>query len=233
MNNGLEIQLKDITQKIIEKKLQKKKNILELGNLLIEAKEHLLHGQWSKWLEEEVDFSQSTANKFMKCAKEFLNSESVRNLGSNKLFQLLSVSKDKRDEFINGVHEIKGQEKTIYDMSTRELQQVIKNEKQVNIKLKENKSFSNVSNDEIVDDEQRLEQVILERQKLEEQLKLKQQQAKEIKENILMNKKSLNLAVEFEEVIEDGLFGKKILSYNIYLVRDKLKELLLEKSICV
>lgn len=229
MNNELEIRLNYITQKIIEKKLQMEISILELGNLLIEAKEQLPHGQWSKWLEEEVDFSQSTANKFMKCAKEFSNSESVRNLGSNKLFQLLSVPKGNREEFINRTHEINGQEKTVYDMSARELKQVIRNEKQVNVSLKEEES-PNIASDEMLDDEQRLEQVISERRTLEEQLKLKQQEAKEIKERILMNKKSLNLDVEFEEVVEDEILGTKALYYNIYLVRNRsAQELVLKR----
>lgn len=125
MNNQLEMQMKTITQKIMEKKVQMERNILEIGILLIEAKEQLSHGQWSKWLAEEADFSQSTANKFMKCAKEFSNSESVRNLGRNKLFKLLSIPKDKREEFIKTTHQINGQEKTIHEMSTRELQQIV------------------------------------------------------------------------------------------------------------
>lgn len=224
MNNELKMQISDITQKIIENKVQMERNILEIGNLLIEAKKQLPHGEWSKWLEEAVDFCQSTANRFMKCAKEFSNSESVHNLGSNKIFKLLSIPKDERDEFINVTHKINGKEKTVYDMSTRELQDVIKAKKQ-------SSKTPNVSVDEIIiDDEQRLEQVILERQELEEQLKSKQQQAKEIKEKILMNKKALNLEVEFVEVLEDSIIGGKTLYYDIYLVSNlEVKEIVLEK----
>ncbi|WP_396391509.1 DUF3102 domain-containing protein [Desulfosporosinus shakirovi] len=38
---------------------------------LTEAKALLKYGEWGKWLEESVDFSQSRANKLMRIFKEY------------------------------------------------------------------------------------------------------------------------------------------------------------------
>ena len=39
---------------------------VEIGKLLVEAKAALQHGEWGKWLEDNVDYSVSTANNLMK-----------------------------------------------------------------------------------------------------------------------------------------------------------------------
>ncbi|MBQ7332915.1 MAG: DUF3102 domain-containing protein, partial [Clostridia bacterium] len=39
---------------------------IEIGKLLVEAKNTVAHGEWGKWLETNVDYSQSTANNLMK-----------------------------------------------------------------------------------------------------------------------------------------------------------------------
>lgn len=44
---------------------------IEIGKRLVEAKSLLEHGQWMKWLEEKVDYSQSTANNLMKLYQEY------------------------------------------------------------------------------------------------------------------------------------------------------------------
>nr|WP_282432372.1 DUF3102 domain-containing protein [Dehalobacter sp. 12DCB1] len=44
---------------------------VEIGRRLTEAKSLLKFGEWGKWLEESVDFSQSRANKLMRIFKEY------------------------------------------------------------------------------------------------------------------------------------------------------------------
>ena len=44
---------------------------IEIGRRLKEAKAMLDHGQWGPWLREEVDFSQSSANNFMRIFEEY------------------------------------------------------------------------------------------------------------------------------------------------------------------
>ena len=43
---------------------------IEIGKRLCEAKEMVPHGEWAAWLEKNVDFSQSSANNFMKIYTE-------------------------------------------------------------------------------------------------------------------------------------------------------------------
>lgn len=107
-------------------KQQTASGIIEIGKRLIEAKKQLSHGEWGKWLEDKVDFSSRTAQKFMKCAEEFSNTSPVANLGQSKLFALLSVPSEEREEFINEPHQINGEEKTVFEMTKRELEQTIK-----------------------------------------------------------------------------------------------------------
>lgn len=54
----------------------------------------------NKWLEERVEFSQSTATRFMNVANEFGNSSTLKNLNQSKLFALLEVPKEERQDFI-------------------------------------------------------------------------------------------------------------------------------------
>jgi Protein of unknown function (DUF3102). len=129
--------LETIEGEILFYKQQTAIGIMEIGKRLIEAKAQMKHGEWGVWLEEKVEFTQSTANKFMKCASEFSNSESVRNLGSKKLFLLLSLPLDEREEFISAHHEVNGETKTVEDMTTRELQQAIKEKKEAEKKAQE------------------------------------------------------------------------------------------------
>ena len=44
---------------------------VEIGRRLCEAKELLHHGEWGKWLEEKVEYSQSTAGNLMRIYREY------------------------------------------------------------------------------------------------------------------------------------------------------------------
>lgn len=72
--------LEQLTAEILVFKQQTAVNIIEIGRRLIQVKEILPHGEWGKWLEERVEFSQWTANKFMRAANEFSNCGAFNNL---------------------------------------------------------------------------------------------------------------------------------------------------------
>ena len=40
-------------------------NIVEIGQLLIKAKNRVPHGEWGNWLEDNIDFTIRTADRFM------------------------------------------------------------------------------------------------------------------------------------------------------------------------
>ena len=115
-----------ITSEIWLYKRQLGESILEIGQRLIEAKSRLPHGEWLPWLSEKVDFSEATAQRFMKVARGYSNPALVTDLGLSKAMKLLELPDSDRYEFIGETHSINGSEKTVFDMSKRELEQAIK-----------------------------------------------------------------------------------------------------------
>ncbi|GCD13179.1 DUF3102 domain-containing protein [Clostridium tagluense] len=115
-----------LTTEILILKQQTAQNIIEIGKRLVAVKESLPHGQWGKWLAEKVDFSNVTASRFMRVANEFSNISALKDLGSSKIFALLDVPEEQREEFVSAPHEVNGEIKTVDEMTTRELQKTIK-----------------------------------------------------------------------------------------------------------
>ena len=101
---------------------------IEIGRRLKEAKSLLEHGEWGEWLENEVDFSRSTANNFMKIFEEYgakqvslfgdANSQTLGNLPYTHALKLLAVPAEEREEFVEEHH--------VEDLSSRELDRLIK-----------------------------------------------------------------------------------------------------------
>lgn len=104
-------------------------NLIEIGRLLVEAKSMVPHGEWGKYLEEKVNYSQSTANNFMKLYQEygddqesffgsFANSQAFGNLTYTQALALLALPAEERQEF--------AENNDVADMSTRQLEQAIR-----------------------------------------------------------------------------------------------------------
>lgn len=113
-------------------------NSIEIGKRLVEAKEVVPHGEWGIWLEQSVNYSQSTANNLMKIYEEYgneqdslfgsaSNSDEIANLPYTKALALLGLPNYEREEFI--------EKNDVEDMSTRELQKAIKEKKELEEKL--------------------------------------------------------------------------------------------------
>lgn len=115
-----------ITAEIWAYKQQAGYAILEIGRRLNEAKEQLTHGEWLPWLKEKVEFSEVTAQRFMRLAREYTNPSTVTDLGASKALTLLALPASERDEFLTEKHTVKGEEKTAFEMSNTELAAVIK-----------------------------------------------------------------------------------------------------------
>lgn len=118
--------IETITHEILELKTMAGEAILGIGQRLIEAKAMLQHGEWLPWLTEQVEFSERAAQRFMKLAKEWLNPTALSDLGATKALALLALPPEEREQFITESHIIDGEEKTVIDMSARQLEQAIK-----------------------------------------------------------------------------------------------------------
>ena len=117
-----------ITQEINFYKLQAGNAIIEIGKRLHEAKLTLPHGAWGAWLQNEVEFSERTAQNFMRIAKEYRNPQLIADMGNSatKALLLLSLPAEEREEFVGEAHEIDGEEKTVADMTTKEMERLLK-----------------------------------------------------------------------------------------------------------
>ena len=96
------------------------------GRRLLIVKERLPHGEFGTWCDNNLDFSQSKANKMMQLAKRssdensiFSNSYTCTNLSISKAFALLSASDDVAKEVIES--------ENINDMTVTELKAEMQN----------------------------------------------------------------------------------------------------------
>lgn len=114
-------------------------NSIEIGRRLIEAKQMLNHGEWGNWLEKTVDYSPRTANNLMQLFNEYgadqisllgdnLNSQAFANLSYSKALALLGVPSEERENFVK--------ENNVEEMSSRELQKIIKEKEKLQEELK-------------------------------------------------------------------------------------------------
>ncbi len=80
-------------------------NSIEIGRRLTEAKAMVKHGTWGTWLKERVDYSQRTANNFMKIYQEYgrnglaEKSQALANLSYTQALALIDLPEDERARF--------------------------------------------------------------------------------------------------------------------------------------
>lgn len=112
---------------------------IEIGRKLTEVKKMLPHGSFGEWLADNVGFSQSQANNMMSIFDgygsqqldmfgENLKSQTFENLTPTQALALLGVPEEEREAFVV--------DQKVEGMSTRELQEAVKERKQA-IKEKE------------------------------------------------------------------------------------------------
>lgn len=105
-------------------------NIIEIGRRLVEAKEMLPHGEFMSWCTENFGYSKSQTNNFMRLYEAYgseqnsmfgaeLNRQTFGTLNYSKALALLALpSAEEREAFI--------EENNVDEMTTRELQQAIR-----------------------------------------------------------------------------------------------------------
>lgn len=93
---------------------------IEIGRRLHEAKALVAYGEWERWLEENVNYSASTAQNLMRIADEYGRKETqaLAEISYTQAVALLRLPAEEREQFV--------QEHDMDGMSTRELQAEIK-----------------------------------------------------------------------------------------------------------
>ena len=103
---------------------------VEIGRRLEEVKAMLPHGQWGEYLKSEVEYSQSTANNFMRIYREYgatqqslfggeAKSQAFANLTYTKALRLLAIPNEEEREQFMAEHDVES-------MSNRELDKALK-----------------------------------------------------------------------------------------------------------
>lgn len=135
MNEIITVQHRDIdtvTTEIITITRQAQQILLssaiEIGRRLVEAKSMVPYGQWGEYIERELNYSQSTANNFMRLFEEYgdrqeslFGGSDIKALGDlsyTKVLRLLALPAEERAEF--------AQQNPVEEMSTRDLEKALK-----------------------------------------------------------------------------------------------------------
>ena len=112
--------------KIIEQHVTKTaiEGAIQIGERLQEAKDKIGHGNFGDWCKENLNYSQDTAQKFMKLAREYGDKNSMlantamsRNFSISNALSLLKVPEEDREQFV--------EEHPVEDMKNKELEEEI------------------------------------------------------------------------------------------------------------
>ena len=132
--------------KIIEQHVTKTaiEGAIQIGERLQEAKQLAGHGNFGQWCQENLNYSQDTAQKFMKLAREYggqnnvlANTAMSRNFSISNALSLLKVPEEDREKF--------AEEHPVEDMTNKELEEEIRQLKEEKTTLEE--EVWNVSKD--------------------------------------------------------------------------------------
>lgn len=77
------------------------RGIIEIGNELLAAKKEVGHGGWGEWLKIQFDWTQQTANRFMRVAERFCKLNNVAQFKPSILQAMLLLPEGTEQEFID------------------------------------------------------------------------------------------------------------------------------------
>lgn len=133
-----EIQLAKLRDEINKHDQNIADNVIAVGDKLLEAKDcvkKIKHLKWQDWLARNIKMPRQTANKYMNCTERFKNVSlaghfDLSKMNVTQMFELLSVPKDKLEQFFM---DVESKNITIQDKTKNELRDLIKDWKQNNI----------------------------------------------------------------------------------------------------
>ena len=143
---------------------------IEIGERLLEAKDLVPHGEWGMWLKENVNYSQSTANNFMRLYKEYgnnqgslfttlTNSQTIMNLDVSKALALTVLPPEEREEFVA--------EHDVEQMSTRDLKEALQENRELKQQQQQLQKQLEEKDKQVKETSAQLDTAITERQKMQ------------------------------------------------------------------
>jgi hypothetical protein len=117
------IDLDTITAEILYHKQQAETSFLEMGRLLIEAKDKVKRAglKWLPWLQDNFEMTPRTAQKLMELSREFGKAKSISHLGYTKASMLVALPPPKREDFMSNFYDFStGESKSPEDMTAKQ-----------------------------------------------------------------------------------------------------------------
>ena len=108
----------EIEAEIMAQKRTIGRSIVVIGQALREAKGQLAHGAWGDWLRDRVNFSQGTAENYMRIAEQVHGESTLLDLPYTKILALLAVPETEREQF--------AQDNQVEDKSVSEIKRLIR-----------------------------------------------------------------------------------------------------------
>lgn len=99
---------------------------IEIGRLLIQAKEQVNHGEWQSWLEDNFNLTSRSARNFMKVAERFGKTEINFRFQTTQMIAMLALPEGEEEKFIA---EKAAENNPVEDMTIKNLREEIKNYK--------------------------------------------------------------------------------------------------------
>ena len=95
------VTLADRARRINKFIVDTQKNFISIGSELIAAKAEIPHGNWTKWLEENFQWHERTARRFMAIAERFGKTDNVVRFQPSTLQAMLTLPVGTEQEFID------------------------------------------------------------------------------------------------------------------------------------
>ncbi|NFO87893.1 DUF3102 domain-containing protein [Clostridium botulinum] len=224
-----QVQIEMLKQKILQAKTNIDDSIGEIGMCLHCIKEQLPHGEWGKWLEENVDYTPRTAQRYIKAfmftsaLPEELESK-INMLGGTKLIELSSCKIEIAEDIVRTNY--------VENISLIELKKIIK-EKKSESKISKKKNDIDVAFElpkyliTILDDN-------IKAINEEEQKEIKEL-IEELKEDNISQKEIDKKVKDLHEEFENMRNYKKKIIYNtpIEFQDDKIKQIIEDTEIII
>lgn len=118
----------EIEAEIMAQKRTIGRSIVVIGQALREAKGQLAHGAWGDWLRDRVNFSQGTAENYMRIAEQVHGESTLLDLPYTKILALLAVPETEREQF--------AQDNQVEDKSVSEIKRLIRERDEAREKIK-------------------------------------------------------------------------------------------------
>lgn len=151
-------QISDVTRDIRAKTGEFLRAAIEIGRLLFEAKAMVEPGGWSKYIEEELPFSHSWANNYMKLYTEFGSdqtslfgdSQAFMNLRPSQALEIIRLPEGEREEFME-THDVENMSSRQLKAAIDELKEAKADLQAAQAELEETEAENNKLADEVTD----------------------------------------------------------------------------------